>query len=175
MARNDLDGAADAGRRVVQHGQAEFDSRYRREYLTSEKFRGFDEALVRLLELLELPGVGKVLSGALCVLRTPYRLLKGLVGKALSRPEAASRPEQPVLEDALTGWIDLLRKEAARRADDAPALGARRRGLPRPAAWPSRPASASSRTSAPSRPAWPTRSSARPGPSTRSWKRTRSC
>ncbi len=89
-----------------------------REYLTSEKFRGFDEALIRLMELLELPGIGKVLSGTLYVLRTPYRLVKGLVAKAINRPDAPSRPELPILEDALNGWIDLLRKETARHADD---------------------------------------------------------
>jgi hypothetical protein len=119
VARQDLV-ALQRWQAVVQSGQAEFDARYYREYLTSEKFRGFDEALVRLMELLDLPGVGKVLSGALYVLRTPYRLLKGLVGKAISRPEAASRPELPILEEALGGWIDLLRKEAARRAGEHP-------------------------------------------------------
>jgi hypothetical protein len=105
---------------VVQRGRGEFDERYRREYLSGEKFRGFDEALVRFMELLELPGVGKVVSGTLYVLRTPYRLVKGFVGKALSRPESALRPEVPVLDDAFAGWIDVLRKEAARRADSHP-------------------------------------------------------
>ena len=37
---------------VVIAGRADFEQRYQREYLTSEKFRGFDEALVRLMELL---------------------------------------------------------------------------------------------------------------------------
>ena len=102
---------------VVAAGQVEFEQRYLREYLTGEKFRGFDEALVRLMELLELPGVGKVVSSALFVLRLPYRLLKGAVAKAIARPDAPSRPEQPILDDALNGWIDLLRKEAARQGD----------------------------------------------------------
>ena len=102
---------------VVAAGQVEFEQRYLREYLTGEKFRGFDEALVRLMELLELPGVGKVVSSALFVLRLPYRLLKGVVAKAITRPDAPSRPEQPILDDALNGWIDLLRKEAARQGD----------------------------------------------------------
>jgi hypothetical protein len=66
--------------------------------------------------LLELPGIGKVLSTTLWVLRTPYRLLKGLFNKAMSRPEQASLPERTVLEHALNGWIDQLRKEAAHRA-----------------------------------------------------------
>lgn len=112
--------ALEGWRNTVQEGQVEFDSRYRREYLTSARFRRFDEALVRLLDMLELPGVGRFVSGTLYVLRTPYRLLKGLVAKALTRPDAAAMPERPVLEAAFAGWIDLLRKESARRADAHP-------------------------------------------------------
>jgi hypothetical protein len=103
---------------VCQSGQAEFTERYRREYLTSEKFRGFDEALVRLMELLELPGIGQVLSGALYVLRTPYRLLRGWIVKTVTRPEAPGRPEQPVLDEAMKGWLDMLHREAARRGSE---------------------------------------------------------
>jgi hypothetical protein len=119
VARQDL-AALQGWRALVQEGQVEFDHRYQREFLTGEKFRRFDEALVRLLELLELPGVGRVLSGALWVVRTPYRLLKGLLAHAMRRPDAPSMPELPVLEDSLTGWLDMLRKEAARRADTHP-------------------------------------------------------
>ncbi|HTU20665.1 MAG TPA: GTPase [Gemmataceae bacterium] len=117
VAQQDLQ-AMQIWQSVVVAGQADFEQRYLREYLTSEKFRGFDEALVRLMELLELPGIGKVLSGTLFVLRTPYRLVRGLVAKAISRPDAPGRPELPILEDALNGWIDQLRKEAARHADN---------------------------------------------------------
>ena len=119
VARLDLD-ALESWQTMVQTGRNEFVTRYNREYLNSEKFRGFDEALVRLMELLELPGIGRILSGALWVLRTPYRLLRGLAIRMLSRPEELSRPEQPVLEDAFNGWIDLLRKESARRAESHP-------------------------------------------------------
>src|SRR5262249_31280734 len=69
---------------------------------------------------LDLPGVGRIVSVPLWILRTPYRLLKGLAVKALSRPEAPALPERPVLEQALDGWLDLLRKEAGRRADGHP-------------------------------------------------------
>jgi hypothetical protein len=113
--RRDL-AALEDWRRVVLAGQLEFDNRYRREYLASEKFERFDEALVRLIDLLDLPGVGRMMSNALWALRTPYRLLKGWAVKALRRPEAPGLPEQPVLEQALAGWLDSLRKEAARRA-----------------------------------------------------------
>lgn len=112
--------ALEEWRKLVQEGQADFDSRYRREYLSSERFRSFDEALVRLLELLELPGVGKVVSTSLWVVRTPYRLVKDWLNKTLSRPINAGMAERPVLEAALDGWLDLLRKEAVRRSDSHP-------------------------------------------------------
>jgi GTP-binding protein EngB required for normal cell division len=119
VARQDL-AALQSWRDLVQSGQVEFNNRYRREYLTGEKFRRFDEALVRLLELMELPGVGKLVSGALWVVRSPYRWLRELVQKALSRPDVPGPPELPVLEAALAGWLDLLRKEALRRAKTHP-------------------------------------------------------
>jgi hypothetical protein len=119
VARQDL-AALQSWRDIVQAGQVEFNNRYRREYLTGEKFRRFDEALVRLLDLLELPGVGRLISGALWVVRTPYRLLRDLVSKALSRPDVPTPPELPVLEAALNGWLDMLRKEAVRRSKTHP-------------------------------------------------------
>jgi energy-coupling factor transporter ATP-binding protein EcfA2 len=103
---------------ICQSGQSEFEERYRREYLTSEKFRGFDEALVRLMELLELPGIGQVISGTLNVLRMPYRWARDWFMQRIKRPEAPGRPEQPVLEEALKGWLDLLHREAARRSGE---------------------------------------------------------
>ena len=104
---------------LVSKGQVDFDNRYRSEYLTSEKFRGFDDALLRLLELLELPGVGKVVSGTLWVLRTPYRLAKGWLSQALTRPEAPSLPELKVFTAALDAWLDRLRKEALLHNSDS--------------------------------------------------------
>lgn len=119
VAREDV-AALGQWRELVEAGRVEFDNRYRREYLSGEKFRRFDEALVRLIDLLELPGVGKTVGNILWVVRTPYRLLKSFFGKTLGRPEAPAMPERPVLQDALAGWLDLLRKEAARRAGSHP-------------------------------------------------------
>jgi len=119
FARKDLD-ALRTWERLVGEGKVEFDNRYVKEYLSSEKFRGFDEALLKLMELLELPGIGKVLSGALYVVRLPVTWLAGLFKKATSRPEVAGRPEYPVLEEALGGWTDGLRKEVARQAGGHP-------------------------------------------------------
>ncbi len=119
VARHDL-AALQAWRALVQEGQIEFDNRYQREYLATERFHRFDQAMARLLELLELPGVGKLLSGALYVLRTPYRLGKELWTRAFQRPAMPPAPERPVLDQSIRGWLDLLRKEAARRADTHP-------------------------------------------------------
>jgi len=119
VARQDLH-ALESWQALVRGGQEDFNQRYQREYLATEKFSGFDEALVRLMELLELPGVGRVISGTLAVLRWPFQALAGLVSKAMSRPEIATRPEVPVLEEAFAGWLDLLRKEAAHRHGSHP-------------------------------------------------------
>ncbi len=119
VARDDLL-ALESWRQLVREGQIEFDARYRREYLTTERFRRFDEALLRLLELLELPGVGRFVSKTLDVLRLPYTLTKKLFMSALARPEATTMPERQILDGALTGWIDQLRKEATRKASSHP-------------------------------------------------------
>jgi hypothetical protein len=50
------------------------------------------------------------------VLQTPIKWVRGLFNKALMRPQARPMPERPVLEGALGGWVDLLRKEAARKS-----------------------------------------------------------
>jgi hypothetical protein len=119
VAREDV-AAMDGWRALVQHGQNEFDIRYRNEYLTSEKFRRFDEALVRLLELLELPGPGKVVASTLWVVRTPYRLVKSALSKVWSKPETTSIPEQQVLDNALDAWMHRLQAEALRRSNQHP-------------------------------------------------------
>ncbi len=115
VAREDVT-AMNSWKSTVHHGQAEFDSRYYREYLASERFQGFDDVLIRLMQLLEVPIIGQVMY----VLRVPFQLLKGALNKAINRPDALGRGEQPVLDDVITGWIDMLRKEAARNADKHP-------------------------------------------------------
>jgi hypothetical protein len=127
-ARSDV-AALQSWRAVVEAGQAEFDSRYQREYLAGEKLARFDEALVRLIDLLDLPGVGKFISGTLWVMRWPYQTLKNFAIKALKRPDTIAIPELPVLEQALAGWLDLLRKEAVRRAGTHPVWAHIERGF----------------------------------------------
>jgi hypothetical protein len=111
VARSDLVVLED-WKSMVKQGESEFLRRYRREFLATERFPRFDEALVRLLDLLEIPGFQFFGS----VLRAPFVLVKSLFHKAMQRPESPPMPERPVLEAALSGWTDSLRKEAARRA-----------------------------------------------------------
>lgn len=119
FAQKDLD-ALTTWERLVYEGEVEFDNRYVKEYLTTEKFRGFDDALLKLLELLEIPGIGRVISSALYVVRLPVMWIASLFRRAVSRPEVAGRPEEPVLREALEGWIDGLRKEMARQSGTHP-------------------------------------------------------
>ena len=113
VGRADVE-ALDTWRRLVTEGQNEFATRYRKEYLSSERFRRFDEALVRLLEMLELPKVGRFVSQGMNLLRMPYTLVKGLV-KRDEPVQAGVLAEKPVLEAAYRGWIDGLRREVAAR------------------------------------------------------------
>lgn len=118
-ARADL-AAIEGWRMLVQEGQIDFTNRYRKEYLTAERFRRFDETLVRLLELLELPKVGQILSKSLNVLRMPYTFIKGWFRKEEPAPVNSALMERPVLEAALKAWIDELRKAAALRKEMHP-------------------------------------------------------
>ena len=129
VARRDLD-ALEGWQTIVQTGRNEFVTRYHREYLNSEKFRGFDDALVRLMELLELPGIGRILSGTLWVLRTPYRLLRG-PGEADAEPAGGAEPAGAAGAGRRLQRLDRHAPQGGgppRRV--ASALGARGAGLP---------------------------------------------
>lgn len=114
-ATDDLS-ALEGWRRLVHEGQAAFEDRYRKEHLAAEKFRRFDETLVRLLELLELPAVGQILSKGLNLLRMPYTLVKSWFRRE-PPPMAPEMAEKPVLEAGFRAWIDHVRKETAARKD----------------------------------------------------------
>jgi hypothetical protein len=116
VAKQDLQALQD-WQNLVAQGRTEFENRYIREYLSAEQFPRFNEALVRLLQMMELPGVGQVVSKTLWVVRLPYRWLKGAIDKLSGVATSANIPEEPVLIAALDGWLDLLRKEAMRRAE----------------------------------------------------------
>lgn len=119
VARQDL-AALDGWRNLVRAGQEEFDNRYRREFLNGERFRRFDGAREQMMDLLELPGAGRLVSLVLYGIRTPYRLIRGYMNKALAPTDAVNLPEEQVLESSMRAWLDLLRADALRRADTHP-------------------------------------------------------
>jgi len=119
VARQDL-GALDAWRNLVASGQDEFANRYRREFLNGERFRRFDDTRDQLMQLLELPGAGRLVSVVFSVLRAPYRWLRGFMARSLNGSESVNLPEDQVLDSSMRAWLDLLRADALRRADTHP-------------------------------------------------------
>jgi hypothetical protein len=119
VARRDL-AEYDVWRAAVATGQAEFEERYRLEYLSGERFRRFDRYREEMMDLLELPGAGRALGGAIWLLRAPYRWSRDYVAKLVVRPEVYNLSETAVLNAALTGWLDRLQAESLRRAPTHP-------------------------------------------------------
>ncbi len=112
LAKSDLQ-ALNAWQKVVKDGRVDFTQRYVREYLSGEQFPRFNAALIRLLELLEVPGIGQYVSKALYVVRSPYRWIKSAVNKMYPQAPEARLPEEPVLKSALQQWLDRFHKQAA--------------------------------------------------------------
>jgi 50S ribosome-binding GTPase len=115
VARRDL-AEYDAWKSCVAAGKLEFEERYRKEYLSGERFQRFDRHREELMNLLELPGAGRVLGGMIWLLRTPYRWTRDYVAGLIARPEVFNLSEPAVLNAALNGWLDRLHAEALRRA-----------------------------------------------------------
>ena len=163
-ARQDV-AALNDWQRIVQAGQVEFDNRYRREFLASEKLYRFDEAMVRLMDLLDLPGVGKVVSTTLWALRTPYRSRPSAGPSMLHCRSAVSWKKR-----SLAGLICCARKHCA--ADRIIHCGStsRRASTPDLPTWRK---SVCSKACALSNSAKRTKWIAPPGRFTRSWRRTR--
>lgn len=111
VAKADLKALA-AWEKTVVEGQKEFTERYVREYLSGEQFPRFNASLVRLLELLEIPGIGQYVSKALYVVRSPYRWIKGAFNKMYPSAPPALLPEEPVLRSSFQHWIDRFHKQS---------------------------------------------------------------
>lgn len=119
VARCDL-AELEAWKVAVGAGRAAFEDRYRREYLSGERFQRFDRYRERLIDLLELPGAGRVIGGVLWALRTPYRWTRDYVFGLMSRPDVLNLSEQTVLHESLKSWLDGLQAEALRKAGAHP-------------------------------------------------------
>ncbi|MCS6977344.1 MAG: GTPase domain-containing protein [Gemmatales bacterium] len=105
---------------LVEKGRAELQARYFREYLSGKKFHRFDQSFLKLIQLLELPGVGKYLSKAVAVARLPWQLGKQLLTRLVGSSATQEMPEEKVLQTALASWLDHLQVEVSRRSSKHP-------------------------------------------------------
>ncbi len=119
VARRDL-AEFDAWKSAVLAGKADFEDRYRKEFLSGEQFHRFNRYRDELMDQLELPGAGRALGGFIWLLRSPYRWTRDYVAGLIVRPDVFNLPEQTVLTASLTGWLDKLQAEALRRASMHP-------------------------------------------------------
>ncbi|MDB5311129.1 MAG: GTP-binding protein Der [Gemmataceae bacterium] len=119
VARRDL-AEYDVWKMTVYGGKTDFEDRYRREFLSGEQFRRFDRYREQLIDLLELPGAGRMLGNVLWVLRAPYRWSRDYVTGLIVRPNVLNLSERTVLSAALTGWLDQLQAEALKRSGSHP-------------------------------------------------------
>jgi len=119
VARKDLN-ELELWKSIVREGQVQLEERYRKEYLTGEPFRRFDQSRDQIMSMLELPGSGRFLSTAIWGLRTPYRLARNYLSGVMIRPAVMNLNERTVLDAAVLAWMDHLQTEARKRGSGHP-------------------------------------------------------
>jgi hypothetical protein len=92
--------------------------RYRHEYLEGERYGEFNQLLIRLMDLLEIPGIGPLLKHTKQLVRIPFGMAKRFVTSLLGSRSTASKrpPEQEVLEGLLQDWLKELKSWAQTQA-----------------------------------------------------------
>lgn len=98
---------------VTRITHSEFLERYRSDYLQGQHYSEFNQALIRLMELLEIPGVGRLMKIVGHVIRTPFRIVSGLLNRVrLGSAPLTQPPEWEVLAKLFTRWLTTLKAEA---------------------------------------------------------------
>jgi hypothetical protein len=94
--------------------QQELLERYRSEYLDGERYGEFNQTLVRLMDLLEIPGIGPLLRLLSTAVQTPFRVARGALRSVLGTHRAPSTqpPEHEILDRLIQRWLAALRSEA---------------------------------------------------------------
>lgn len=109
----------------------QFFERYRADYLDGEKYVDFNQTLVKLMDLLEIPGVGPYISALSRGIKAISRFVVGtamdLARRAFGKPKAEPKklPEEEAVIAAFEQWYSTLKAEAQVMADRAghPAWG----------------------------------------------------
>ncbi|MCS7015545.1 MAG: GTPase domain-containing protein [Gemmatales bacterium] len=120
LVQPELEALGEWHRLVEVQGENILD-RYNREFLSRERLAIFDEAMIRLLELLEIPVLGRLPSSVLEVLRIPWRGLKWLWTKLTSDtiPSGPLQDEREILTRALETSLGQLWREAQHRQQNS--------------------------------------------------------
>jgi hypothetical protein len=108
---------ADTVRRLAE---ADFHTHYRRDYHESQDYGDFNLAVVKFLDLLELPVVGQYISHAARLARKPFQWAKKGLKRLLKRvdePSASKPPEEEVVLASYERWLSSLKAEAQRQAE----------------------------------------------------------
>jgi hypothetical protein len=106
-------------RTALQVTEVEFFSRYQKEYLDSQRYGEFNQALVYLMELLEVPWIGRVMKVLRSVVGVPFRLVSGFLSRMFfgaSSSKSERRPEHAVITQLFTAWLPALKAEAQQHA-----------------------------------------------------------
>lgn len=96
----------------------EFYDRYRRDYLDGEKYVDFNQTLVKLLDMLEVPGIGPIISAISKGLKAISSAIVGTFVNTIrslfsGKTEPTLRsPERDVVAAAFEQWLQALRNEA---------------------------------------------------------------
>jgi hypothetical protein len=107
--------------------QQELLERYRSEYLDGQRYGEFNQTLVRLVDLLEIPGIGPLLRLLSTAAQTPFRLAREALRNVWGggRLQPTQPPEHEILDTLIQRWLTALRSEAQLLASTAshPAWG----------------------------------------------------
>lgn len=108
---------------VERTTQNQFFERYRTDYLDGEKYVDFNQTLIKLMDLLEVPGIGPYISAMSRGIKAISRLVLGtamdLARRAFGKPKAEPKkmPEEEAVISAFEHWSTTLKAEAQVLAD----------------------------------------------------------
>lgn len=104
-------------RAVDRLARQEFFERYRRDYLDGRDYSDFSLAVVKLLDLLEVPGIGTVVSIVSTAIKQPFQwMMSGLRSLIGTQQEPPKPPEEEVVIAAYERWLAALKAEAQEQA-----------------------------------------------------------
>jgi hypothetical protein len=108
--------------KVVAQAQIDLLAAYRRSYLDGQRYDEFNLAVARFLDLLELPGPGRMVSRAASLIRKPMRAAMSGVRSAFGggSPAAPGGHERPAVDEAVDRFLAAVRGRAESLSQEDP-------------------------------------------------------